>query len=79
MPPRPKRGAGATGSRPAWYAYWGGLVTSKSTGQRTLEDAIIAAENMVKGGKRATVAEAVLSDEEFEVIQRAHFARKSGS
>jgi len=67
-----------TGTRPSWYAYWNGLVTSKSTGQRNLADAIIAAENMVKGGgKRATVAEAVLSDEEFEAIQRAHFARKT--
>ena len=67
-----------TGTRPSWYAYWNGLVASKSTGQRTLADAILAAENMVKGGgKRATVAGAVLSDEEFEAVQRAHFARKT--
>ena len=24
-----------TGTRPSWYAYWNGLVASKSTGQRT--------------------------------------------
>jgi hypothetical protein len=67
-----------TGTRPSWYAYWNGLVASKSTGQRNLADAILAAENMVKGGgRRVTVAEAVLSDEEFEALQRAHFARKT--
>jgi hypothetical protein len=44
-----------TGIRTSWYAYWAGLVASKSTGQRNLEDAIIAAEEMVKnGGQRAT-------------------------
>jgi hypothetical protein len=36
-----------TGTRKSWYAYWNGLVSSKSTEQRNLRDAIIAAENMV--------------------------------
>src|SRR5262249_2248939 len=67
-----------TGSRSSWYAYWAGLVASKSTGQHNLEDAISAAEEMVRsGGHRATVADAVLTDEEFEAIQRAHFNRKT--
>jgi hypothetical protein len=67
-----------TEARKSWYAYWPGLVTSKSTGHRNLADAIVAAENMVKsGGKRPTVADTGLSDEEFEQIQRAHFARKT--
>lgn len=66
-----------TGVRKCWYAYWNGLVASKSTGQRKLEDAMIVAEDMVKnGGKKATMAAALLADEEFEAIQRAHFARK---
>jgi hypothetical protein len=65
-----------TQSRKSWYAYWAGLVTSKSTGQRDLNEAILVAENMVRnGGKRAEVRDAVLSDEEFEEIQRAHFGR----
>src|SRR5262249_53202686 len=50
---------------------------SKSTGQIQLKDAIVAAEGMVKnGGKQPTLADAVLTDEEFEAIQRAHFAKK---
>jgi hypothetical protein len=65
------------GSRKSWYVYWSGLVSSKSTGQAKLEAAIVVAEEMVKnGGKKASVADSVLSDEEFEQIQRAHFSRK---
>ena len=33
-----------SGTRSCWYAYWNGLVASRSTGQRRLEDAIVAAE-----------------------------------
>src|SRR4051812_2901727 len=67
-----------TNTRKSWYAYWPGLVSSKSTGQRRLEDAIVVAENMVKtGGKRADVRDTALSDAEFEAIQRAHFAKKT--
>jgi len=66
-----------TGSRRSWYAYWSGLVASKSTGQRRLEEAIVVAENMQKsGGKRADLGDRLLSDEEFEAIQRGHFGRK---
>jgi integrase len=67
-----------SGTRKSWYAYWAGLIASKSTGQRKLEDAIVVAENMIKsGGKRADVRDAALSDEEFEAIQCAHFAKKT--
>jgi integrase len=67
-----------TRSRTSWYAYWNGLVSSKSTGQRKLEDAILAAENMVRnGGRRADLSDAVLSDDEFDEIQRVHFGRKT--
>lgn len=67
-----------TGTRSSWYAYWTGLTTSKSTGQRHLQDAIIAVEQMVRsGGERSTLNDAVLSDEEFEEIQRRHYAKKT--
>ena len=63
--------------RRAWYAYWPGLVASKSTGQTDFERAALAAENMVRnGGKLRTVTETLLSDEEFEAIQQAHYDRK---
>lgn len=65
-----------TGTRTSWYAYWNGLISSRSTGQSKLEDAIVAAENMVKrGGRKADLQDAVLSDEEFEQVQRVHFDR----
>ena len=64
-------------TRKAWYAYWNGQVASKSTGQRNLKDAMIAAENMVKSvGRRATLQDAVLTDEEFVEIQRVHYRRR---
>jgi hypothetical protein len=67
-----------TGTRTSWYAYWSGLVASKSTGRTRFEDAVVVAEEMVKGGgKKATLADAILTDEEFEKIQRVHFGRKS--
>ena len=66
-----------TSTRKSWYAYWPGLVSSRSTGQSKLEDALLVAEDMVKsGGKRADLRDAVLTDGEFEEIQRAHFGRK---
>ena len=65
------------GMRKTWYVYWNGLVASKSTGQRKLEDALVVVENMVKnGGKRTTFEHACLSDEEFKTIQRTHFGRR---
>jgi integrase len=65
------------GARKSWFAYWNGLVTSKSTGQKDFTEAVKVAENMLRsGGKRAEAGDAVLSDEEFEQIQRAHFGRK---
>jgi hypothetical protein len=68
-----------TGSRKSWYAYWNGLVASKSTGQRKLEDAIVVAENMVRsGGRRLGIRDTAISDEEFEAVQRTHFGKKTG-
>jgi integrase len=66
------------GSRKSWYAYWNGLVTSKSTGQRSLEDAVVVAESMVRNdGKLPELGDAVLDEQELEQIQRVHFAKSS--
>ena len=65
-------------SRKAWYAYWNGLSYSKSTGTTHLEDAVKIAESMLRnGGEIITASEFVMSDEDFELIQRVHFTRKS--
>ena len=67
-----------TPPRKAWYAYWPGLVASKSTGQTDYEEAVRVVQDMVgNGGKRGTLADAVLTDKEFEEIQRWHFSRKT--
>jgi integrase len=71
-----------TGERKSWYAYWNGLVASKSTGQRNLDDAIIVVEKMVKRwieggtGAQPTVDDLVMSDEEFKALQQAHYRRR---
>src|SRR3954453_20658947 len=66
-----------TAARKSWYAYWPGLVSSKSTGEREFEKAVVMAESMVRnGGKKTTLTDALLTEEEFEAIQRAHFSRK---
>ena len=65
-------------ARRSWYAYWNGLVASKSTGCCNLEDAIVVAESMVRNrGRRPCLSDTVVSDDEFERIQRTHFARKT--
>ena len=52
-PPKPPRRA--------WYAYWPGLTTSKSTGQTDFEHAALAVEGMLRnGGKQGHVADVVL-------------------
>ena len=70
------------GPQAAWYAYWAGAVYKRSTGQTSLEGAVAVAEHMLRewlaGGSaaRPRPADAVLTDEEFEAVQRAHFRRK---
>ena len=65
------------GRRTSWYAYWPGLVTSKTTGQSDLTEAIRAAEHMVRhGGTLAELDNVLLSDEDFEQVQRAHYGKK---
>ena len=65
-------------NRTSWYAFWNGLVSSKSTGQTSLQEAIVVAENMVRNnGQRASLSDTVLTDDEFTAIQRAHFDQKT--
>jgi integrase len=65
------------GNRKSWYAYWTGLVASKSTGERDFGPAVAVAEHMVRnGGKRGRLADTILTDDEFEAIQRAHYGKK---
>lgn len=67
-----------TGTRASWYAFWNGLVTSKSTGSADLDDAVRVVENMLRnGGKRPDLADTVLSDDDFEEIQRRHYHKKT--
>lgn len=66
-----------TPPRTSWFVYWAGLPSSRSTGQQNLEEAIRAAEGMVRnGGKQPRLQDTVLSEAEFEQIQRVHFAKK---
>jgi integrase len=66
------------GCRTSWYAYWTGLVTSKTTGQRDFAEAVKAVEGMLRnGGRRPQVKDAMLADGEFEEIQRIHFGKKT--
>jgi integrase len=71
-----------TGARKSWFVYWNGLVSSKSTGQAKLEDAVVVAESMLRrslAGGSATqpvLDDLVMSDEEFIALQREHFNRK---
>ncbi|WP_254509034.1 hypothetical protein [Anatilimnocola floriformis] len=66
-----------SGRMKAWYVYWAGLGNSKSTGERELTAAVAVAETMLRnGGERPMPAEGILSDEEFQEIQRHHFSLK---
>ena len=67
-----------TGVRTSWYAYWNGLVASKSTGQSQFDEAVKVVENMLRnGGQKTTIRETLLSDEEFVEIQRRHYSKKT--
>jgi hypothetical protein len=66
-----------TRRRKSWFAYWVGLTYSKSTGQRLLRDAAVAAEAMVRsGGNKPALSDTLLSDDEFDEIQRRHYIDK---
>lgn len=67
-----------TGFRKSWYAFWTGLTTSKSTGQADLDEAVKVVEDMLRnGGKKTDMADLLMSDEEFEEIQRRHYSKKT--
>jgi len=68
------------GRRKSWYVYWSGLRNGgRSTGQREFDQAVRAAESMVRnGGDRIEKADVTLSNEEFIEIQRRHFLKKRG-
>lgn len=71
------------GTRRSWYAYWNGLVASKSTGRHEFDAAVAAAEAMLKAwkqggeGHRPLPTDGVMTDDEFEAIQRKYYGRKS--
>lgn len=73
-----------TGTRKSWYAFWTGLVTSKSTGQTKFEEAVVVAESMLRdslaggSGAQPILADFLMSDEEFEAIQKEHYGKKQG-
>jgi integrase len=67
-----------TKPRKSWYAYWKGLITSRSTGHSNYEQAVEAVRNMLQNdGRKSEYADTLMSDEEFEEIQRRHYAKKT--
>ena len=65
-----------TDKRKSWYVYWNGLTYSRSTGTRDLREAREVAEAMFRnGGSRAASADGLLSDDEFDEIQRRHYRK----
>ena len=72
-----------TGVRKSWFAYWAGAGYSRSTGHEVFEKAVAAAQNMVRAainggtGHRAQADDLVMTNEQFEEIQRAHYDRKT--
>ena len=67
-----------TGAKRSWYVYWTGLKARKSTGHTDFDNAVAAATDMLRnGGQKSQQADTLLSDEEFEEIQRRHYAKKT--
>ncbi len=70
------------GKHKAWYVYWNGLVASKSTRHKDITEAAKVAEQMLRDwvsggdGSPATPADLVMTDEEFEAVQKAHYGKK---
>jgi hypothetical protein len=74
-----------THARKSWYAYWNGLVTSKSTGRARFDEAVVVAEKMLRNslagqsGSRPVLADLLMSDEEFVAIQMEHYGKRKGA
>lgn len=62
------------GRERSWQVYWSGLPTRKSTKAVTFEGALEAVQRMLLGDEFAA-STIVLSDEEFDEIQRQHYDR----
>lgn len=66
------------GKKKTWYAYWNGLTSARTTNQTNYEEAVKAVTAMLNnGGKRPDHSQSILSNEEFEQIQRRHFSKKT--
>jgi integrase len=62
----------------SWYVYWKGLNNSRSTGHADYVKAVEATYDMLQnGGKKSDFVDTIMSDEEFEEIQRRHYAKKT--
>ena len=65
------------GNKKSWYAYWAGLRARKSTGYTDFDRAVAAVNDMLgNGGQKSQVKNAILTDEEFDEIQRRHYDKK---
>jgi integrase len=63
--------------RTSWYAYWTGLPAARSTGQSTAEEAREAVLGMLQNqGRLADARDVILTDDEFEEIQRRHYGKR---
>jgi integrase len=63
-----------TKTRKSWYAYWTGLISSRSTGQADFDEAVKVVEGMLRNdGERPRISDQVLTEEELDRIQVAHF------
>lgn len=58
----------------SWCAYWKGLPTKRSTKCRTFDGAVEAVERMLNGDNPYPSTN-VMSDDEFDEIQRRHYKR----
>ena len=65
-----------TESRKSWYVYWKGIGNPQSTGQSDFEEAAKVVDNMLRnGGRKSDMSDLVLSDEEFDEMQRQHYGK----
>ena len=58
----------------SWCAYWKGLQTKRSTKRKTYDGAVEAVERMLNGDNQQSSAN-MMTDEEFDEIQRRHYER----
>jgi hypothetical protein len=67
-----------SGGRKSWYAYWSDLISSRSTGQSDLTEAVKVVHDMLQnGGRKSDLTDAVLTDAEFDQIQKTHYSKKT--